>query len=161
MVPKDVRLCSIPVSLRSPGGEGSIVTTTFYDDENYRIGAGFLYELLSLLLFVFRRLTQALGIAKPFRRFGNPLVGRGHDHAQRWLRQHALVPQGTSRLGVSRAILVFLRFFLGFRVPALVPCFRFGLVASLPPLGGFSVRPVLAVGFSFSCCPLASSIFSL
>ena len=61
----------------------------------------------------------------------------------------------------SRAFLVFLRFFLGFRGSALAPCFRFGLVASLPPLGGFSVRPVLAVGFSFSCCPLASSIFSL
>ena len=49
---------------------------------------------------MFRRLTQALGIAKPPLRFGNPLVGRGHDHAQRWLRLHALVPQGTSRSGV-------------------------------------------------------------
>ena len=58
-----------------------------------------------------------LGITKPPWRFGNPLVGCGHDHAQRWLPQRVLVLQGTSRFfpsAFSRAILVFLRFF--FRV---------------------------------------------
>ena len=46
--------------------------------------------------------------------------------------------------------------------------FGFGSLFSLRPsglpfpLGVFSARPVLAVGFfSFSCCPLASCIFSL
>ena len=51
----------------------------------------------------------------------------------------------------------------GFRVLDLVPCFRFGLVASPSPLSGFCVRPVLAVCFCFlfSCRALASCIFSL
>ena len=79
-------------------------------------------------------------------------MGRGHTLAQRWLRQRALVLQGTSRFfsfgvfpcdsGVSSVF---------FRVwgPDLVPCFRFGLVASPSALGGFCVRPVSAVCFGF------------
>ena len=64
----------------------------------------------------------------------------------------------------SRAIFGFLRFFFGFRGPDLVLCFRFGLVASLSPLGGFSARPVLAVGFFLSpavLLHLASFLFKL
>ena len=49
----------------------------------------------------------------------------------------------------------------GFRGPVLVLCFRFGLVASPSPSVGFPFGPFWPWVSFFSCCPLASSIFSL
>ena len=124
-----------------------------------------MYELLLLLFLFSRRLTQVLGNAKPLRRFRISLVSPGHAHAAQWLRSSEGVPQGS------------------FGPPWFFPCdfgassgfFRvsgsgFGSLFSLrpsglpSPLGGFSVRPVLAVGFFPSpavLLHLASFLFRL
>ena len=111
-----------------------------------------LYELFLLLFLFSRRLTQVLGNAKPLRRFCISLVFPGHARVAHWLRCPEGVPQGS--FGPPRRFPVrfrcFFGVFFGFRGPVLVLCFRFGLVASPSPLGGFSVRPVLAVGFFLS-----------
>ena len=113
-------------------------------------------------LVFFRRLTQALGIAKPPRRFCISLVYPGDDHAAQWLRFPEGAHQGSSaRPGVSPCDFGVSSVF--FRVSG----FGFGSLFSLrpsglpfPPPGVFPFGPFLAVCFcSVSCPALASCIF--